>query len=30
MITELGIAKTPGPSFAESDVQTVVNAVKNT
>jgi uncharacterized metal-binding protein len=30
LITELGIAKTPGPSFAESDVRTVVNAVKNT
>jgi uncharacterized metal-binding protein len=29
MITDLGIAKTPGPSFAESDVQTVVNAVRN-
>jgi uncharacterized metal-binding protein len=27
LITELGIAKTPGPAFAESDVQTVVNAV---
>lgn len=29
MITGLGIAKTPGPSYAESDVQTVVTAVKN-
>ena len=28
MITDLGITKTPGPSYAESDVQTVVNAVK--
>jgi uncharacterized metal-binding protein len=28
VITELGIAKTPGPVFAESDVQTVVDAVK--
>jgi uncharacterized metal-binding protein len=30
LITDLGIAKTPGPSYAESDVQTVVDAVKNT
>jgi uncharacterized metal-binding protein len=30
LITELGIAKTPGPAFDERDVQTVVNAVKNT
>ena len=28
MITDLGITKTPGPVYAESDVQTVVNAVK--
>jgi uncharacterized metal-binding protein len=27
VITELGIAKTPGPVFAEYDVQTVVDAV---
>jgi len=30
LITDLGIAKTPGPAYAESDVQVVVNAVKNT
>jgi len=29
LITDLGIAKTPGPAFAERDVQTVVNAVRN-
>jgi uncharacterized metal-binding protein len=28
MITELGIGKTPGPVFNESDVQTVVDAVR--
>ena len=28
MITDLGITKTPGPSYAEGNVQTVVNAVK--
>ena len=28
LITELGIAKTPGPAFRESDVQTVVDAAK--
>jgi uncharacterized metal-binding protein len=28
MITELGIGKTPGPVFDESDVQTVVDAVR--
>jgi len=28
LITDLGITKTPGPAYAESDVQTVVNAVK--
>jgi uncharacterized metal-binding protein len=28
MITELGIGKTPGPVFNESDVQTVVDAIK--
>lgn len=28
MITDLGITKTPGPAYSESDVQTVVNAVK--
>ena len=27
LITDLGITKTPGPGYAESDVQTVVNAV---
>ncbi|MDO9035836.1 MAG: putative zinc-binding protein [Methanoregula sp.] len=30
MITDLGITKTPGPTFVESDVQTVIDAVKNT
>ena len=30
LITDLGITKTPGPAFSENDVQTVVNAVKNT
>jgi len=30
LITDLGIAKTAGPVYAERDVQTVVNAVKNT
>jgi uncharacterized metal-binding protein len=29
LITDLGITKTPGPSFFESDVQTVVDAVRN-
>jgi uncharacterized metal-binding protein len=29
MITDLGIAKTPGPAFSQSDVQTVVDAVRN-
>jgi len=29
LITDLGITKTPGPAFAESDVQTVVDAAKN-
>lgn len=29
LITDLGISKTPGPAYAESDVQTVVNAVRN-
>lgn len=28
MITDLGIAKTPGPVFADSDVQAVVDAVR--
>ena len=28
MITDLGITKTPGPVYAESDVQTVINTVK--
>ncbi|MCJ7742318.1 MAG: putative zinc-binding protein, partial [Methanoregula sp.] len=28
LITDLGITKTPGPAYAESDVQTVINAVK--
>lgn len=28
LITELGIAKTPGPAYEERDVQTVVDAVK--
>ena len=28
LITDLGITKTPGPAYADSDVQTVVNAVK--
>ena len=28
LITDLGITKTPGPAYAGSDVQTVVNAVK--
>jgi uncharacterized metal-binding protein len=28
LVTDLGIAKTPGPVFAERDVQTVVDAVK--
>jgi uncharacterized metal-binding protein len=30
LITDLGIAKTPGPVFREIDVQTVVDAVKKT
>jgi uncharacterized metal-binding protein len=29
LITDLGIAKIPGPAYAESDEQTVVDAVKN-
>ncbi|MEN6442192.1 MAG: putative zinc-binding protein [Methanoregula sp.] len=29
MITELGISKTPGPHYSESDLQTVVDAVRN-
>ena len=29
IITDLGITKTPGPAFKESDVQTVIDAVKN-
>jgi len=29
IITGLGIEKTPGPLYAESDVQTVVDAVRN-
>ena len=29
MITDLGIAKNPGPAFRRDDVQTVVNAVRN-
>jgi uncharacterized metal-binding protein len=29
LITDLGIAKTPGPMFSESDVQTVIDAVRN-
>jgi uncharacterized metal-binding protein len=29
MITDLGITKTSGPAFSESDVQTVVDAVRN-
>jgi uncharacterized metal-binding protein len=29
LITDLGIAKTPGPAYAESDVLTVVDAVRN-
>ncbi len=29
MITELGIGKTSGPVFSESDLQTVIDAVKN-
>jgi uncharacterized metal-binding protein len=29
LITDLGIAKTPGPVFSESDVQTVIDAVRN-
>lgn len=28
MITDLGISKTPGPAFSESDVQRVVDSVK--
>ena len=28
LITDLGITKTPGPAYAERDVQTVVDAVK--
>ena len=29
MITDLGITKTPGPAFSQSDVQTVITAVKD-
>ncbi|MFA4861262.1 putative zinc-binding protein [Methanoregula sp.] len=29
LITDLGITKTPGPAFSESDVQVVVNAIRN-
>ena len=29
MITELGIAKTPGPAFTESDVMVVLDAIKS-
>lgn len=29
LITDLGITKIPGPSFSKSDVQIVVNAVKD-
>nr|WP_321351477.1 putative zinc-binding protein [uncultured Methanoregula sp.] len=29
LITDLGIEKTPGPAFRESDVQVVVDAVRN-
>jgi len=29
MISDLGIAKTPGPAFSLDDVQTVVNAVRH-
>jgi len=29
MITELGIAKTPGPVFTESDVMVVLDAIKS-
>jgi uncharacterized metal-binding protein len=28
MITELGVIKTPGPTFNENDVQTVIDAVR--
>jgi uncharacterized metal-binding protein len=28
LITDLGITKTPGPAFAERDVQTVIDAVR--
>ncbi|MFA4876068.1 MAG: putative zinc-binding protein [Methanoregula sp.] len=28
LITDLGITKTPGPSYSESDVKTVVDAVR--
>jgi uncharacterized metal-binding protein len=28
LITDLGITRTPGPAFAEHDVQTVVDAVR--
>ena len=30
LITDLGITKTSGPAFSQSDVQTVINAVKDT
>jgi uncharacterized metal-binding protein len=29
LITDLGIAKTPGPAFSQGDVQTVVDAIRN-
>jgi uncharacterized metal-binding protein len=29
LITDLGITKTPGPAYAESDVRKVVDAVRN-
>ena len=29
LITDLGITKIPGPAFSQSDVQTVINAVKD-
>jgi uncharacterized metal-binding protein len=29
LITDLGIAKTPGPTFSQSDVQRVIDAVRN-
>jgi uncharacterized metal-binding protein len=29
LITELGITKTPGPAYNERDVQTIIDAIKN-